>query len=291
MSEYRVSETIRLEPGCHVTPAWQGRVFRAAPDFIGPMFALVQPDASAAEKEIQGIYLADLTLIGNGRCTGIQYSADRGVAGSNPRSNTLERLRIEQCGVGVLVADAEGGALRDCKFINNQVGLQTTGNAAGLHLDHCDFRHNQVGLRAVVSKPASEWLLSRCHFESHTGWGVILSGVRGWSFDTCKFEGNDGGHVTLDWPPGNDIALRPDGHAFRSCAFNASASGVAIDVRAGNDLLFAWCSASPSLPLFLRIPANVGWRSLILGRAMPPSQVKIEGTSPQRVLWLPGLLA
>jgi hypothetical protein len=95
------------------------------------MFALQQPEPSLPEKEIQGIHLADLTIIGNTLCTGIRYGADPAVPGSNPRFCVFERLRIENCATAVEIQDAEGGATRDCELVRNDVGIDVGGLAEG----------------------------------------------------------------------------------------------------------------------------------------------------------------
>ena len=248
-------------------------VLRAAPGLTAPVIRLVQPDASAAEKEIQGCGIETLTVVGAGNTpVGIDYGADPAVVSSNPRSCWIRGVRVEHFQTGIRVSWAEGGHFEDCKLIYNSTGIQVKDGASGLQLTHCDFRHNSAALSVRATQmPSNEWSVVRCHFESNSATAVTLAGAQGWSFLRCKWEGN-GAHLVFDSPNVSNVSLRPDSHQLIAASFNnTSTGGAGISVNQGTRLMFQGCTASPALAKAIVFKA--GWGSTLLGCSFKLSQV------------------
>ena len=271
--EILISRGLQLPSRAILRGAGQHTVLRAASGLTAPVIRLVQPDATAAEKEIQGCGIETLTIIGTGATpVGIDYGADPAVLSSNPRSCWIRGVRVERCKTGIRVWAAEGGHIEDCKLIYNTIGIQVGDAASGLQVTHCDFRHNTAALSArATSVPSNEWSVVRCHFESNSGTAVTLSGAQGWTFLRCKWEGN-GVHVVFDSPNVNNVSLRPDSHQLIAASFNKTAAGAAgISVNQGTRLMFQGCTASPALAQ--AIVFRAGWGSTLLGCSFKLSQV------------------
>jgi parallel beta helix pectate lyase-like protein len=271
--EVLISRGLRLPSRAILRGAGLHTVLRAASGLTAPVIRLVQPDTTAAEKEIQGCGIENLTIAGTGTSPiGIDYGADPAVSGSNPRSCWVRGVRVERFKTGIRVSWAEGGHFEDCKLIYNTTGIQVADGASGLQLTHCDFRHNGAALSArATSMPSNEWSVVRCHFESNSSTAVTLSGAQGWTFLRCKWEGN-GVHVVFDSPNVNNVSLRPDSHQLIAASFNKTATGAAgISVNQGTRLMFQGCTASPALAQ--AIVFRAGWGSTLLGCSFKLSQV------------------
>jgi hypothetical protein len=271
--EIVISRGLRLPSRAILRGAGQHTVLRAASGLTAPVIRLVQPDASAAEREIQGCGIENLAIVGGGSTpVGIDYGADPAVSGSNPRSCWIRGIRVERFKTGIRVSWAEGGHIEDCKLIYNTTGIQVADGASGLQLTHCDFRHNSAALNVrATSMPSNEWSVVRCHFESNTGTAVTLAGAQAWTFLRCKWEGN-GVHVVFDSPNVSNVSLRPDSHQLIAASFNKTATGAAgIAVNQGTRLMFQGCTASPALGQ--AIVFRAGWGSTLLGCSFKLSQV------------------
>ena len=253
--------------------AGQRTVLRAAPGLTVPVIRFVQPEGLAAEREIQGCGIENLTVRGAGNTpVGIDYGADPAVPSSNPRSCWIRGVRVEGFLVGIRVSYAEGGHFQDCKLIYNSTGILVGDAAAGVQLTHCDFRHNGNALFVRATRVASnEWAVVRCHFESNSATAVMLAGAQTWTFLRCKWEGNSA-HLVLDSPDVTNVSLRPDGHQFIAGSFNkTSTGGPGISVNQGTRLIFQGCTASAGLAQALVLKA--GWGTTLLGCAFRLNQV------------------
>lgn len=271
--EIVVSRGLRLPSRAILRGAGLHTVLRAAPGLTAPVIRLVQPDPRAAEREIQGCGIENLTIAGTGNTPiGIDYGADPAVTSSNPRSCWIRGVRVERFRTGIRVTSAEGGHLEDCKLIYNSTGIQVGDAASGLELTHCDFRHNGAALNVRATRvPSNEWSVVRCHFESNSSTAVTLSGAQGWTFLRCKWEGN-GAHLVFDSSDLNNVSLRPDSHQLIAASFNKTSTGApGISVNQGTRLMFQGCTASPALARALVFRA--GWGSTLLGCSFKLSQV------------------
>jgi len=99
--EIVISRGLRLPSRAILRGTGLHTVLRAASGLTAPVSRLVQPDAGAAKKEIQGSGIENLTIAGTGSSPiGVDYGADPAVSGSNPRSCWIRGMRVERFKTG-----------------------------------------------------------------------------------------------------------------------------------------------------------------------------------------------